>query len=102
MKIELLHIDDCPSWVEAGNRLQDALTAAGLGDTKITYRILGTAGVATDVRFAGSPTILVNGEDLFPSTQRTFDLACRVYQTALGLAGTPTTEQFDALVSRGQ
>ncbi|GAA1788347.1 thioredoxin family protein [Agromyces lapidis] len=101
MNIELLYIDDCPSWQEAGNRVNDALAAAGLDDTEITYRVLRTADHAAAVNFAGSPTILLDGKDLFPSNPRTSDLACRVYATPSGLAGMPTTEQLvEALVSR--
>ena len=102
MKLEVLHIDDCPGWEQAGERLRDALVAVGIDDTVVIYRVLRTAEDAAGVDFAGSPTVLLDGEDLFPSNQRSPDLACRLYPTPFGLAMTPTTEQFiDALVSRG-
>lgn len=102
MKIELLHIDDCPSWREAGIRLAHALATVGLGDVEVTYTVVRTTEDAQAVNFGGSPTILVDGEDLYPSNQRTSDLACRVYATPNGLAGMPTTEQLiDALASHG-
>jgi hypothetical protein len=103
MRIEILHIDDCPSWREAGIRLTRALAAVGLDDVEVAHRVLKSSEDAEAVSFAGSPTILLDGEDLFPSNQRTFDLACRVYATSNGLAGMPTTEQLiDALASHGQ
>lgn len=51
------------------------------------------------VRFAGSPTILLNGEDLFPGGEETSELACRVYATPTGLAGLPTTKQIISAVA---
>ena len=98
MNIEVLHIEACPSWVEAGNRLREALDATGFRETTIRYRLLRTAGDAARVPFAGSPTFTVDGQDLFPSGGGTADLACRVYLTPTGLAGLPTTEQLIAAI----
>lgn len=102
MKIEVLHIVDCPSWVAVGDHLREALNATGHEDTAITYRLLETAEDAALVPFAGSPTILLDGADLFPGGERTSDLACRVYRTPAGLAALPTTEQLiDAIAGHG-
>lgn len=102
MNIEVLHIEECPSWVEAGNRLREALNDSGLGETAIIYRLISTPEDAAQVPFAGSPTITIDGQDLFPSGGRTTDLACRVYPTPTGLAGLPTTEQLvDAIAAYG-
>lgn len=99
MIIEVLHIDDCPSWVEAGNRLRAALDATGFGDAKINYRVLRTTDEVAGVPFAGSPTILLDGEDLFPGSARTSDLSCRVYATERGLTGMPSNSQFIAALA---
>jgi len=102
VNIEVLHIDDCPNWVEAGNRLREALNATGLDDTEISYRLLTTVEDAARFPFAGSPTILLDGEDLFPSGGQTSALACRMYSTPVGLAGLPTTDQImEAFTSHG-
>lgn len=94
MKVEVLHIDECPNWEEAGGRLRNALTVTGHGDVEIGFLLLRTSEDAVRVPFAGSPTITVDGEDLFPSGGRTTDLACRIYYTPTGLAGLPTIEQL--------
>jgi hypothetical protein len=52
------------------------------------------AAQAVALNFAGSPTILVDGADLFPDGARASDLACRIYRTPTGIAGLPTTEQI--------
>lgn len=100
MKAEVLHIDECPNWEEAGRRLQAALAATGHSDVLVGYRLLTSREDAEAVAFGGSPTITIDGKDLFPSDGQTSDLACRVYRTPAGLAGLPTLEQLtDALAA---
>lgn len=94
MKIEVLHIDECPNWIEAGSRLQDALRITGNEGAEITFRQLRTSEEAARVPFAGSPTITCDGVDLFPAEGRTTDLACRIYFMPNGLAGLPSTAQL--------
>lgn len=94
MNIEILHIDECPNWEETGERVRTALNATGHPDVAINYRLLTTAENAAAVAFAGTPTILLNGTDVFPSGGRTFDLACRIYRTATGFSGMPAVDQL--------
>lgn len=75
-------------------RVRAALDATGNADVPLEYRLLTTSAEAAGVPFAGSPTILIDGVDAFPSGGRITALACRVYSTGGGLAGAPTTEQL--------
>ena len=103
MILEVLHIDACPNWIEAGHRLEDALTATGHRGITIKYHLLESSEDAADVPFSGSPTITLNGQDLFDAGSRTTDLACRIYFTPAGIAGLPTTEQLiDAITTHEQ
>jgi hypothetical protein len=54
---------------------------------------------AERLRFPGSPTIRVDGRDLFPVPDRDmWGLGCRTYATPEGLKGYPTAEMiWDAL-----
>ncbi|CAD6005623.1 thioredoxin family protein [Agreia sp. COWG] len=100
MILEILHIDACPNWIEAGHRLEDALTATGHSDTSVEYRLIASSDDASRVPFAGSPTFILDGQDLFEAGGRTTDLACRIYFTPTGIAGLPTTKQLiDAITS---
>ena len=58
---------------------------------------------ARRLRFLGSPTIRIDGRDLFPAGEREdWRLGCRVYATLEGLKGSPTTEMFrEALTKEG-
>ena len=94
MRIEILHIEECPNWVEAGARVEAALVELGRAGVEVTYRLLQSSEDAADVAFAGSPTILLDGVDAFPTDGQTSELACRVYWTESGPAGLPTVAQL--------
>lgn len=93
MRIEILHIDDCHNWGEAGERMRTALETAGV-DAAVGFRLLRTSQEAAQVPFSGSPTILIDGTDAFPTASTTSDLACRLYWTDGGPAGVPSLEQL--------
>jgi hypothetical protein len=95
MKLELLYFDDCPNWKVAAERLNAVATSRGL---LVERRLVATAEEADAARFRGSPTILVDGRDPFASGDEPFGLACRVYQTPAGPAGSPTVEQLEAVI----
>lgn len=97
--IEVLHIDDCPNWIAAGQRIEEALALNGTPNAKVTYRLIESAEEAALVPFAGSPTITLDGRDLFPNGGVTRDLACRIYFTPEGTAGLPTVEQISEAIA---
>ncbi|MCD4850740.1 MULTISPECIES: hypothetical protein [Micrococcaceae] len=102
MRIELLHIDECPNTAETQERLEAALRILGRSDLLVHMRQLSSASETTDTEFAGSPTITVDGNDIFPTGAVANDLACRVYATPNGLAGLPTLNQVtEALKTHG-
>lgn len=94
MDLEILHINECPNWEEAGRRVRDSLLAMGRGDKPIRFRLIESPEDAAKTAFAGSPTITADGTDLFPSEGATSELACRIYYTPSGLAGLPTVDQL--------
>lgn len=100
MHVEILHIDDCPNWTEAGRRTRAALDAIGRSDVEVRYRLLADPDEAAASAFAGSPTITLDGADLFPTEGGTADLACRIYFTPAGVAGLPTEEQLVEALGR--
>ena len=95
MKVELLHILDCPNTDIAETNARAALDALGLGGVPVELVTIRTEAEAAHTQFGGSPTILLDGVDLFPTTPAR-SLACRVYATGSGYAGAPTQEQIEA------
>ena len=77
-------------------------TLAGeMPDLKITRHLVETPEEAERVRFRGSPSILVDGVDVFADADAPVGLSCRVYQTANGPAGAPTLDELREAVTRG-
>ncbi|MFJ4044182.1 hypothetical protein ACIPV2_00370 [Microbacterium sp. NPDC089987] len=93
MMIELLHIVGCPNTDITEANTRAALDTLGLGAVPIESVTIRTEAEAVSTRFGGSPTILVDGVDLFP-TAPVHSLACRVYATENGYAGAPTASQI--------
>lgn len=93
MKFEVLSIEGCPNGAGAASHLRAALAAEGR-TASVEQRLIRTATEAAVSAFAGSPTITINGVDLFHEGNSVEELACRVYATPTGLAGTPTIDQI--------
>ncbi len=92
MEVVLQYFDDCPSWKEAAAHL-DALAAETPGLVVSRQRV-ETVEEAERLNFRGSPSILIDGIDPFAPDDAPVGLACRVYPTPNGPAGSPTLEQI--------
>ena len=99
LPVSLLYFDDCPHWRTADERLREALHLVGHPAVPIEYMTVTTPEQADELRFRGSPTVLVDGRDPFLDRDASVGLSCRVYGTDDGLAGAPTVQQLvEALV----
>lgn len=99
MRVELLYFDGCPNWTVADSRLADALRVVARDDLAVHRRKVETVEDAVALGFTGSPTVLVDGSDPFATGSEQVGLACRVYSTPEGLAGSPTVEQLVEVLS---
>ena len=96
MKIEILHFDGCPIYRATGDTLRLVLAEEGL-EAEIELVAVNSNEEARRLRFPGSPTIRVDGRDLFPTPEREdWRLVCRVYNTPEGLMGSPTAQMLEA------
>lgn len=93
MKIELLYFDGCPNWQPALKNLRIALSLEQL-DLPIEMIRVGKEDDATRLKFLGSPSIHVDGTDLWPEERKRFLLSCRLYQTPEGQKGWPTVSML--------
>jgi hypothetical protein len=100
VKVELLYFDGCPAYLIAENALRAVLAEEGI-EANVTLVAVNTDEEARRLRFPGSPTIRVDGRDLFPAPEREdWRLGCRVYATPEGLKGSPTTEMLREALKR--
>lgn len=94
MKVELLYFEGCPGAEMAERVLWEALSLERL-EPEITHVRVDTDEEASRLRFPGSPTIRLDGEDPFPVPDREqWALSCRTYATPEGLRGAPTLEML--------
>jgi hypothetical protein len=101
MKIEVLYFDGCPTYEAAAKTLLAVLAEEGL-ETEVELVAVNSDDDAGRLRFPGSPTIRVDGEDLFPVAGREdWRLGCRVYATPQGLRGSPTAEMLRVALMKG-
>jgi hypothetical protein len=99
MRITLQYFDGCPNWRVAEERLRAALTDAGAEGATLTLERVETHDQALHLGFRGSPTVLIDGRDLFADGRGDIGLACRVYATPQGLQGAPTLDQLRAVLA---
>jgi hypothetical protein len=92
MAITVLHVPDCPNHRLLRARLAEALDRLGR-PVPVDERAVVTAEDAAASGFAGSPTLLVDGRDPFP-TSGPGGLVCRLYPTPSGPQGAPTVDDL--------
>ena len=79
--VELLWWEGCPSTERAAHAVREALAELGLPDAGVRMREIVTDDDACEAGFVGSPTILIDGEDLVPAAaEEQIGLSCRVYR----------------------
>ncbi len=97
MDVTLLYFEDCPNWMVAAERL--TAIAAERADITVTRHLVGTPAEAERTRFHGSPSILVDGVDVFAEPGSAVGLSCRRFLTPDGYEGAPTREQLRAVLA---
>jgi hypothetical protein len=92
MRVEVLYFDGCPTYRSAEETLRRVLAQED-AEAEVELVAVNSDEEAQRLRFPGSPTIRVDGEDLFPVPDRVgYALGCRMYATPEGLKGSPTAE----------
>ncbi len=97
--VTLLYFEDCPNWRIADERLA-ALTAER-PEIRVTRHLVDTEEEAERLRFHGSPSILVDGVDVFAEPDDPVGLSCRRYPTPDGYQGAPTLAQLVEALGAG-
>ena len=83
MRVSFLYYEECPSHDLALERLREVMAEEGLpGEVEVIK--VETEEQAHELRFVGSPTIRVDGQDIDPPTDSRYALSCRAYRLADG------------------
>jgi mercuric ion transport protein len=101
MKVELIYDKDCPHVTAARTQLLSAFSVAGVSPSWIEWDREAMDSPQYVHRF-GSPTILVDGQDVDPDNAASSASCCRLYPTRSGtLSGVPQVEHIASALSRG-
>jgi hypothetical protein len=80
LHVAFLYFEDCPSHEPALERLRQVLAEEGI-EAAVEIVEVESDTQAEQLRFIGSPTILVEGQDIDPPPPDVqFALTCRVYR----------------------
>jgi hypothetical protein len=100
VKIEILSFKGCPNHEPADLAVREVLAELGVR-AQIVYVDVPDEAAAARIRFPGSPTIRVDGEDVVPAEDDDlYSLRCRVYRTTSGFSGVPNKQALRAAVER--
>ncbi len=79
VRVSFLFYEDCPSHDLALERLSEVLDEKGI-DADVEVVEVRSEEQAQELRFVGSPTILINGQDIDPPPPDSYyALTCRAY-----------------------
>ncbi|MEJ5946915.1 thioredoxin family protein [Pseudokineococcus basanitobsidens] len=95
MDVALLYFEDCPNWKVTEERL--TALVAERPDVLVSRYLVDTPEEAERTRSHGSPSIQVDGVDLFATPDAKVGLSCRRYASPDGYQGTPTLDQLHAV-----
>jgi len=99
MKITLQYFDGCPHWRLADRRLANVMQSLGADMFTLERQLVESPEMALQIGFRGSPTILIEGRDLFATGSEPVGLSCRVFRTEAGPQGAPTEAQLRAALT---
>lgn len=100
MRLQILHVPDCPGAEVLGSRL--AALLGGRTDTRVTRQVVVSEDDARRLGMNGSPTLLVDGADPFISRGPQPSLSCRLYADQHGHAeSAPTIAQLREALESG-
>jgi hypothetical protein len=102
--IEVLYVQHCPHYRETLALVDRIRGELGI-DVELRTTVIVDQAAAQQARFAGSPTVRVDGRDVEPGSEPPSEIsvACRLYRLEHRLAGQPAEQWVrDALLAAGR
>ncbi len=89
MRVTIQYFEGCPNWRDTLARVESVLTELSLPISVLVLECIDSQEAAERAGFRGSPTVLIDGRDPFEDPGAPVGLACRLYVTPAGPAGSP-------------
>lgn len=84
INLELQYLDGCPNAAEFINRIKQIRESGGIDNYNYKEILVSSNEMAKEIKFRGSPTLLINGKDLEEmNPPENPGLNCRVYPKGL-------------------
>lgn len=101
MRIEILTFEGCPNADVTRELVRKAVRSEAV-DAEIEYINVETAELAQRLRFLGSPSVRVDGDDveLSANGRTSYGLMCRTYAYGPEVAGAPPIAMIRAAILR--
>lgn len=99
MKIDVLYFEGCPNHHPTVERVREVVAELGV-EANVREVDVGPQDDPAQLKFLGSPTVLVNGQDIDP-TQRdgvSYGFSCRTYDGA----GMPSKQMIQNAIRETQ
>jgi hypothetical protein len=98
MRIEVLYVSNCPNHAVALERLRELLSPEGF-ERHVNVVLVRDAEMAQSLKFPGSPTIRIDGQDVEPQGEKAaaFGLMCRLYSDG---SGAPSQQKLRAAIEK--
>ncbi|HEU4407721.1 MAG TPA: hypothetical protein VFS43_20825 [Polyangiaceae bacterium] len=91
-QVDILYFASCPTWQRTAERVRQVVSEAGLeGSVLVRLVPVDTDDDVRRLRFLGSPTVRVDGEDVDPDARGAehIGLQCRLYPGEGRVEGVP-------------
>lgn len=99
MKLQILHVPDCPNTSLLITRLEQS----GRPTAGVELSVVRDEAEAAALGMTGSPTLLVDGVDPFAAPGQSPSMSCRLYLDEDGaVSGAPSVAQLRTVLSGAQ
>jgi len=98
MLIEVFYVPGCPNPQAAIDNIRSVLRSSSIA-VPIQETVVTDELTANRLKFAGSPTVRIDGQDVEWNLQHSYGLACRLYSDGTGI---PSLETLRKAVARAQ
>ncbi len=101
MRIEILTFDGCPNEAVTRERVREAMLLESVRGAIDVIEVT-TPQAAQNLRFLGSPSVRLDGEDIEAAARgkSAYGLMCRTYESDAGTVGAPSLEMIRAAIRR--
>jgi hypothetical protein len=100
--VQLLYLPDCPNYQPTRELIEQTSSELGI-ELDLELIKIDDKESAHRLRFLGSPTVRIDGDDIEPNARDRTDVAlsCRIYRSEHGTRGYPDSDLLRTALRKG-